>query len=114
MPENLKTTEVKQGHAAHTQAADSQQGLKGKIHRPINITFMGAGSGFCPTLCRDVLMIPGADRGEFRLCDIDHERLATMRQVVDKLIQELGKERGWSVRAGTDRRQLLGGSDYVV
>ena len=36
------------GHAAHTKAADSQQGLRGKINRPINITFLGAGSGFCP------------------------------------------------------------------
>src|SRR3954451_8796136 len=98
--------EASRGHAAHTKAADSQLGLRGKINRPIHITFMGAGSGFCPTLCRDVLMILGADRGEFRLCDVDHDRLATMRQVVDKLIHELGRERGWSVRANTDRRQL--------
>src|SRR3954470_18445845 len=114
MPENLKTTEVKQGHAAHTQAADSQQGLKGKIHRPINITFMGAGSGFCPTLCRDVLMTPGADRGEFRLCDIDTDRLSTMNQVIGKLIQETGRENGWKVRASANRKELLPGTDYAV
>src|SRR5437868_961330 len=64
-----------QGHAAHTKAADSQQGLRGKFNRPINVTFLGAGSGFCPTLCRDVLLTPGAERGEFRLCDLDAERL---------------------------------------
>src|SRR4051794_33417376 len=34
------------GHVAHTKAADSQAGLRGTIHRPINITLLGAGSGF--------------------------------------------------------------------
>ena len=33
--------EDKAGHAAHTKAADSQEGLRGKITRPINITFFG-------------------------------------------------------------------------
>jgi alpha-galactosidase len=114
MPENLKTDQAKQGHAAHTQAADSQIGLKGKIHRPINITFMGAGSGFCPTLCRDVLMTPGAERGEFRLCDIDTDRLSTMTQVIGKLIQDTGRENGWKVRASANRKELLAGTDYAV
>src|SRR5450432_2080257 len=89
------------GHAAHTKPADSQQGLRGKIHRPINLTFMGAGSGFCPSPCRDVLLIPGADRGEFRLCDIDESRLSMMQQVIAKLIRDTGRENGWSVRAST-------------
>src|SRR5881628_967470 len=90
--------DTKKGHAAHTKAADSQEGLRGKMHRPLNVTFLGAGSGFCPTLCRDVLMIPGADRGEFRLVDVDAERLGMMHQVITKLIKESGRE-GWSVRA---------------
>ena len=102
-----------EGHAAHTKSADSQEGLKGKITRPIHITFLGAGSGFCPNLCRDVLMIPGADRGEFRLVDVDGERLSMMLQVVGKLIRETGREGGWSVRGG-DRRELLPGTDYAV
>ncbi len=106
--------ESKSGHAAHTKAADSQQGLRGKIHRPINITFMGAGSGFCPNLCRDVLLIPGADRGEFRLCDIDNDRLGMMHQVIQKLIRETGREDGWSVRASSNRREILPGTDYAV
>src|SRR4051812_14997873 len=54
--------DVKEGHAEHTKPADSQEGLRGKFTRPIHITFLGAGSGFCPNLCRDVLLIPGADR----------------------------------------------------
>src|SRR6266511_4011774 len=95
-----KTAESAQGHAAHTKAADSQEGLRGKITRPINITFLGAGSGFCPNLCRDVLMIPGAERGEFRLVDVDGERLAMMQKVIAKLIQATGRADGWSVRGG--------------
>src|SRR5436190_19296247 len=114
MPENLKTDASKQGHAAHTQPADSQQGLKGKIHRPINITFMGAGSGFCPTLCRDVLLTPGAERGEFRLCDLDADRLATMHQVISKLVRDAGRAEGWTVRSSTERKELLPGTDYAI
>jgi alpha-galactosidase len=102
-----------QGHAAHTKAADIQDQLKGTIHRPINITFLGAGSGFCPTLCRDVLMI-GADRGEFRLVDIDRERLKMMYKVVKELIKQTGKEDGWTVKATTNRREVLPGTDYAV
>jgi alpha-galactosidase len=106
--------ENKEGHVAHTKAADSQEGLRGKITRPIHITFMGAGSGFCPTLCKDVLLMPGADRGEFRLCDIDQDRLSTMHQVIGRLIKEAGREDGWTVRASTNRRELLPGTDYAV
>ena len=64
--------------------------------RPIHITFLGAGSMFCPTLCRDVLMIPQALRGEIRLCDIDSQRLGTMQQVIARLIQQTGREAGWT------------------
>ena len=102
------------GHAAHTKAADSQQGLPGKFNRPINVTFLGAGSGFCPTLCRDVLLTPGAERGEFRLCDLDAERLSMMHQVIARLIKDAGRENGWSVRSSTNRKDLLPGSDYAI
>lgn len=104
-----------EGHAAHTKAADSQEGLRGgKVTRPLNITFLGAGSGFCPSLCRDVLMIPGADRGEFRLVDVDRDRLNTMTQVITKLIEATGRSDGWRVRASSDRREVLPGTDYAV
>jgi alpha-galactosidase len=106
--------EDQKGHDAHTQAADRQQGLPGAFTRPINLTFLGAGSGFCPKLCRDVLLIPGNDRGEIRLVDIDTERLGTMQKLIEKLIKDLGKDAGWSVRASTDRRELLPGTTYAV
>jgi alpha-galactosidase len=103
-----------EGHAAHTKAADSQEGLRGKIQRPLNITFLGAGSGFCPTLCKDVLLTPGSERGEFRLVDVDADRLGTMHKVVSKLIEESGRSDGWSVRSSTNRREVLPGTDYAI
>jgi alpha-galactosidase len=108
------TEEKEKGHAAHTKAADTQEGLRGKITRPIHITFLGAGSGFCPTLCRDVLLIPGADRGEFRLVDLDADRLNTMKQVIETLIADAGRSEGWRVRASANRREVLPGTDYAV
>ncbi len=106
--------ETKAGHEAHTKAADVQQGLPGKVQRPIHVTFMGAGSGFCPTLCRDVMMIPGAEFGELRLVDIDEDRLSTMKQVITRLIKEMGKEGKWTVKASKNRREMLPGSTYAV
>lgn len=103
-----------EGHAAHSKPADSQEGLKGKITRPLNITFFGAGSGFCPTLCKDVLLTPGADRGEFRLVDVDKDRLNTMVQVVGKLIADTGRSEGWRVRGSVNRREVIAGTHYAV
>ena len=106
--------ETKKGHAAHSKPADSQEGLRGKFTRPINITFFGAGSGFCPTLCKDVLLTPGAERGEFRLVDVDRERLTTMHQVIVKLIADAGRKDGWTVRSTTNRREVIPGTDYAI
>ncbi|MFT3788565.1 MAG: hypothetical protein QM770_20735 [Tepidisphaeraceae bacterium] len=114
MPNEPKTDAAKQGHAAHTKAADSQEGLKGKMQRPINVTFLGAGSGFCPTLCKDVLLIPGADKGEFRLVDVDKDRLATMHKVIEQVIRECGRDDGWTVRSSSNRREVLPGTDYAI
>lgn len=107
-------TDSKSGHAAHTKAADSQEGLRGKIDRPIRVTFLGAGSGFCPTLCKDVLLIPGADRGEFRLVDVDAERLGMMHKVIERVIRASGREGSWTVRSSTQRREMLPGTDYAI
>lgn len=103
-----------QGHADHSQAAESQRGLPGEAERQIHLTFLGAGSGFCPTLCRDVLLIPGLAGGELRLVDIDENRLGTMTQVIKRLINELGLDELWTVRASTDRRAMLKGTHYAV
>jgi alpha-galactosidase len=102
------------GHEVHTRPADRQRGLDGSIDRPINLTFLGAGSGFCPRLAADVMLIPGADHGEIRLVDIDRPRLELTEKIIADLIGELGKDGGWSVRATTERREVLPGTMYAI
>lgn len=106
------------GHAAHTQAA-AETGLPGDVRRPINVVFLGAGSGFCPTLCRDILMIPGNRGGELRLVDTDAGRLAAMHRVIQRLIDESAPTSddaaaGWTVVSSADRREVLPGAHYAV
>lgn len=105
--------EAKKGHEAHMKTSENQKGLPGQFTRPIKITFMGAGSAFCPRLCSDVLQIPSADKGEIYLVDIDEQRLHTMEQLIEKLINLRGRD-GWTVKATTNRREALPGSTYVV
>ncbi len=104
----------KKGHAAHTKDADQQKGLDGQVQRPLKITMLGAGSNFTPRLAGDVLQIPTADRGEIALVDIDTERLTTMKQIIQKVIEKHGRADGWKVIASPKRREVMADSDYVV
>jgi alpha-galactosidase len=104
--------EKNMGHAAHSQAADSQSGLPGRITRKIKITFIGAGSMFTPRLISDVLRIPNAVGGTFALVDIDPTRLRVMQQLVTRMVAADGGR--WKVEASTDRKKVLRGSDYLV
>lgn len=113
-PDSPELETAGKGHDAHTKAADDVTPLPGRFTRPINVVFLGAGSTFCPKICRDVLTIEGADRGELRLVDIDADRLALTTKVVEKIISDLGKQSGWSVKASTDRRAVLAGAHYAV
>ena len=108
-----KEPDPSNGHAEHTQDADTQQGLGNRPMRPIKLTFLGAGSAFTPRLLNDVLLIPGADRGEIALVDIDRKRLTPMRKIIQMLLARYGKP-GWSVSASTRRREVMAGSDYIV
>lgn len=81
--------------------------------RPLVVTFLGAGSMFCPELCRDVMQIPGNVGGEFRLVDTDTGRLDLMHRLIEKLAVELGAV-GWSVTSTADRRDVLTGTDYAI
>ena len=100
------------GHAAHSKSA-AANGLAGTMCRPIKLTMMGAGSGFTPTLVRDVLQIPGSQGGTIALVDIDTERLRTMHGLIQKVLDTSGHT-NWKVESSTDRTQVLGGSDYVI
>jgi len=88
-------------------------GLPGKFARPVQVTFIGAGSRITPELVSDILHIPGADQVRIALVDTDEERLGTMLKVVRKLIKLHDKPR-WTAVASSNRREMLGGSDYVI
>jgi alpha-galactosidase len=77
------------------------------------ICFLGAGSGFCKPLCTDVMLAAGAAGGEFRLVDVDPQRLDLSYWLVRKIIGTIGQGR-WTVKATTDRREALPGADYVI
>ena len=107
------SNESESGHVAHTKSAASQ-GLSGAMRRPVKIVMLGAGSGFTPRLMNDVLLIPGNQGGEIALVDVDENRLATMHRLIEKLLAKSGQSGRWKVRASTERREVLAGSDYIV
>ena len=78
-----------------------------------HITLLGAGSTvFARQLMTDILQIDGLDEGTFALVDLDAERLDLAQQIAEKLIERSGKR--WSVRASTERRDVLAGSDFII
>lgn len=102
-----------EGHQSHTQSADLiQVGSESKGH--IKVVMLGAGSGFTQSLMTDVLNIPSLKGGEIALVDIDTERLELAHQLIEKIVDVMGKSDTWSVTATTDRREALPGADYLV
>lgn len=114
MPTATKEKNKPAGHAAHTKDADSPQALPGAFQRPIKITMLGAGSNFTPRILNDVLKIQGAEKGEIALVDIDTKRLGMMHKLIEKALEVHGRSEGWSVSSSANRREVLGGSDYLV
>src|SRR5438445_990662 len=77
------------------------------------VTFIGAGSAvFARQLMTDILAVAGLGEGEFALVDIDARRLKLAGGIAERLVELSGK--AWRVRASTERRDLLAGSDYVI
>ena len=77
------------------------------------ITFIGAGSlVFTRNLCNDILITPALEGSILSLVDIDAERLAGAKQIVEALVQHRGVKA--TVEATLDRKAALSGSDYVV
>lgn len=78
-----------------------------------HITILGAGSTvFARQLITDILQIDGLDEGSFALVDIDPVRVELAQQIAERLIAISGKR--WSVRASTERRDVLPGSDFII
>lgn len=99
------------GHAEHSRRADNL-GILPQVDRPLKIVFLGAGSFFLQNLFTDVLNIPGADRGEMALVDVDPVRLELAEQLGRAIAAKMN--RAWTVTASTDRRAVLPGADYVI
>ena len=77
------------------------------------LTIIGAGSTvFAAELMSDFLTTPGLDSGEFRLIDVDAERLALAHEFAEYLIERSGRD--WSVSSDTDRTALIPGSDVII
>ncbi len=79
-----------------------------------SVTVLGAGSTFTPTFFRDILQVEGIDGGTFSIVDIDPKRLALSKGVLEVIRRKLGQEDRWAIRASTDRRELLPGTDYLI
>jgi alpha-galactosidase len=60
----------------------------------------------------DLLHTPGLDEGTLALVDIDAQRLELAQRIAEKIVELTGKR--WGVRASTDRREALPGSDFIV
>jgi alpha-galactosidase len=101
------------GHIEHSKK-DTRRGLPGAMPRKINVTMMGAGSGFTNSILRDVILIPDSIGGELRLIDVDADRLELSEKLMRKVVDAAGAEKLWTIRASTDRRELLAGTDYIV
>jgi alpha-galactosidase len=78
----------------------------------MRITFLGAGSGFAPTLAKDIFQIPSLEKGEFCLVDVDKKRLDLSTKATEKMNEALGKK--WTIIADTDRKKVLKGSKYLI
>jgi alpha-galactosidase len=77
------------------------------------ITLIGAGSAvFTRNLCSDILLAPALQHSTIGLMDIDAQRLAQARDLVQALIDGRGLEA--KVEATTDRREAVRGADFVV
>ncbi|MCW5941162.1 MAG: hypothetical protein KIS66_02960 [Fimbriimonadaceae bacterium] len=100
-------------HDKHSQVV-SERGLPGLMPRPISVTMIGAGSFFTNAILKDVVLIPGNAGGELRLIDIDGHRLGLAESLMRKIVEAAGQADKWTIRASTDRTELLPGTDYIV
>jgi alpha-galactosidase len=79
----------------------------------LKIAFIGAGSfGFTRKVVRDILSFPALSGATIALMDIDKERLAHIKQAVERIVSAGGY--GARVEATTDRAKALEGADGVV
>lgn len=77
------------------------------------ITLIGAGSVvFTRNLCSDILLTPALQESTISLMDIDPDRLAQARDLLQAIIDQRGLDA--QVEATTDRREAVRDADYVI
>jgi alpha-galactosidase len=77
------------------------------------ITLIGAGSVvFTRNLCSDILLTPALQESTIALMDIDPDRLAQARDLVQAIVEQRGLKA--QVEATTNRRDAVQGADYVI
>jgi alpha-galactosidase len=77
------------------------------------IALIGAGSVvFTRNLCSDILLTPALQDSTIALMDIDPDRLAQARDLVQAIIERRGLKA--RVEATTDRLEAVRGADYVI
>jgi alpha-galactosidase len=77
------------------------------------ITLIGAGSVvFTRNLCSDILLTPVLQDSTISLMDIDPDRLAQARDLVQAIIDRRGLAA--RVEATTDRLEAVEDADYVI
>lgn len=76
------------------------------------VTIIGAGSSFTNKWIRDIMLIPGMEKGTFALIDIDPERLELAETLAEKVIEEM--DGNWDIETSTDREELLSDTDYLI
>lgn len=79
----------------------------------LKIVIIGAGSAsFGPNTLATIMREPDLKGSEIALVDQDEAILEIVFKVAERMNKEWGAQ--MSVRAGTDRRELLSGSDFVI
>ncbi|RJP68000.1 MAG: alpha-glucosidase/alpha-galactosidase, partial [Comamonadaceae bacterium] len=78
----------------------------------MKVVIIGAGSAFGSRLSVDILSREPLSGCTIALCDIDNSKVCTTRNYVQKVID--GNKLKSKVIAGTDRKKLLKGADFVV
>jgi len=82
------------------------------MKKPVTTIIGAASTTFGPKVLRDIRNHPDIHGAEYRLVDINQERLDVYTKLADRMNQTLATP--VTLKSTTDRRELLAGSDYIV
>jgi alpha-galactosidase len=82
------------------------------MKKPVTTIIGAASTTFGPKVLRDIRNHPDIHGAEYRLVDINQDRLDVYTKLADRMNQTLATP--VTFKSTTDRRELLAGSDYIV